>query len=148
MSSFHLLTFPLELRDRVYEYIFISGSLPTVLILSHQVRREAIQLLHRKATYSGLFTYDRIGAASTVPQGHCTRLHVVLPNENFGPRRGRDFDAFYDKNQQYLMQDNFMVIVEYGTIARGLLVPVDLGRIREVEYWWPLIQGILRHGRS
>ncbi|CAF9920650.1 hypothetical protein IMSHALPRED_004966 [Imshaugia aleurites] len=148
MASFPLLELPLELRDHIYECIMLSDMLPAVLILSHQVRQETIRLLHRKATYSGLFTYDRIKHPKAAPEGHCRRFRITLPDENSDPCRGQDFDAFYCQNEHFLAQDYFMVTVEYGKIARGLLVPVSLDRIGECEYWWSLVRRVVRNGRS
>ena len=148
MSSFPLLTFPRELRDSLYEYIVRSGSLSTLLVMSHQVRREAIELLHRKATYSGWFGADPVVDKSRVLPIRCRELCIFLPNELSTEPSRRDFEAFCRHNHPFLTQDCFRVMVHYGEVARSDTRAVDVDRLREVEYWWSLIQNVIRYGHS
>ncbi|CAF9938277.1 MAG: hypothetical protein ALECFALPRED_007592 [Alectoria fallacina] len=149
MSSFPLLTLPRELRDPLYEYIVISGSLSALLVLSHQIRQEAIELLHRKATYGGSFAADFIADKSRVLPIRCRELCIFLPaNELSTEPSGRDFEAFCRHNHPFLTQDCFSVMVHYGEVARSDTRAVDMDRLREVEYWWSLIQNVVRYGHS
>ena len=142
MSSFHLLDLPLELRDSIYEYIVRSGSLTKLPTLSHQVRREAIKLLHRKATYSGLST-------TTAPERRCTGLRIFLHNNFSAPmtRSAQDLDSFLPQNEGCPMQDHLTVIVEYGRIMRWRRMFVNLDKIRGFECWWSLVLSVVWNGQ-
>ena len=130
MSPFRLLNLPLELRASIYEYIIISGSLTKLLGISHQVRNEAIQTLHRKATYNGSLT---------------SHLWISLPNqETPGGQSGEGFDMFYRQNKGSLVQDRFTVSIEYGRRMGGRGVTVDLEKMREPDSWWSFVLDVLK----
>ncbi len=132
MSPFRLLNLPPELRDSIYEYIIISGSLTKLLRLSRQVRNEAIQVLHRKATYGGSLT---------------SHLWISLPHqETPGGQSGQGFDEFYRQNKGSPVQDRFMVNVDYGRGMHGRRVTVDLDKMREPDSWWSLVLDVVLRG--